>query len=137
MKAQSTIIEQVLLFAISVVIFIMCFAVFMGYQDYFLSIGINDQLENTRNLIALNIIRLSEKGLADSSITIPISKNAGNEPYKIELSENGLNVTSLFSGVSKVSSLYGLGESFGFDGKAVSTAGRVVIYKKENEIRLI
>jgi len=137
LKAQGLIFEQVLLFAIGVFIFIVCFGVFASYQDYFLSVGINDQLENVKNLIVFNILKLSEKENTNSHIILPISKKAGDEAYKAVLSENGLNVTSLASGISKFSNLYGLNESFNLSGRVVSTAGKIVIYKTENEIRLI
>lgn len=138
MKAQVLIFEQVMLFVIGVGIFVVCFVVFITYQDYFLSVSVNDQLENVRNLISFNILKLSEKeDEVESFITLPISKNVVGEAYKIELSENGLNVTSLVSGISKFSNLYALNESFNFSGKVVSTVGRIIIYKKEKRIRLI
>jgi hypothetical protein len=138
MKAQSLIFEQVLLFAVGVFIFVVCFAIFTSYQDYFLSVSVNDQLEEVRNLIVFNILKLSEKGdEVESSITLPISKNVGSEGYKVELSGNGLNVTSIISGISKFSNLYGLNESFELNGRAMSTSGRIIIYKTEKRIRLI
>ncbi len=138
MKAQSLVFEQVMLFVIGISILIICFAIFATYQDYFLSVSVNDQLEEVRNLIVFNILKLSEKeDEVESSITLPISKNVGSEAYKVELSENGLNVTSLVSGVSKFSNVYGLNESFEFSGRAVSTSGRIIIYKTGKRIRLI
>ena len=43
-KAQSVIFEQVILFGIGVAIFIICFAIFNIYQNYFMTISLNDQL---------------------------------------------------------------------------------------------
>lgn len=138
MKAQSLVFEQVMLFVIGIAILIICFSIFTTYQDYFLSVSVNDQLEEVRNLIVFNILKLSEKeDEVESSITLPISKNVGSEAYKVELSENGLNVTSLASGVSKFSNVYGLNESFEFSGRIVSTLGRIIIYKTGKRIRLI
>lgn len=138
MKAQSLIFEQVMLFAVGIFIFIVCFAIFTAYQSHFLSVSVNDQLEEVRNAIVFNILKLSEKDdMVESIITLPIPKNVGSEGYKVELSENGLNVTAFFSGISKFSNLYGLNESFELNGKAMSTNGRVIIYKTEKGIRLI
>ena len=138
MKSQSIMFEQVLLFVMGVTIFIMYFAVFNIYQDYFASVSINDQLSQIKGWISSNILKLaSREDSTTSSITLKIPKRIGNEVYRIELSGNGINVTSMVTGISKHSSFYNLNESMNLTGNVISLAGKVVIYKKGNEIRLI
>jgi len=137
MKSQSIIFEQVLLFVMGVTIFIMYFAVFNIYQGYFTSVGVNDQLSQIKGLISSSILKLTSKEGTTASITLKIPKRIGNEVYRIELSNNGINITSMITGISKHSNLYNLNESVNLTGEVLSIAGKVMIYKKGNEIRLI
>ena len=70
----------------------------------------------------------------DSSVILKIPKKIGNENYMIELSSDGLNLTSINTKVSKHSSLYSLNETFSLSGKVASGAGSVIIYKTGNQI---
>ena len=66
-----------------------------------------------------------------------IPKKIGDEIYSIELSDQGINVTALHSGITKRSNLYNLNETITLSGRVLSISGKVMIYKKGNEIRLI
>jgi uncharacterized membrane protein len=137
MKAQSLIFEHALLFTISVAIFVICFAIFNIYQSHYTSITINDQIDKVKDYIASHILKLYEKDDIDSSIILQIPRRIGDEEYKIELSNNGLNITTMVTGISKFSSLYNIGESINLTGRVFSMGGRFMIYKKENKIILM
>jgi len=136
MKSQAMMFEQVLLFIMGVTIFIMYFAVFNIYQNYFMSVNVNDQLSQIKSYVSSNILKLASSEAA-SSINLKIPKRIANEVYRIELSENGINVTSLVTGIYKHSNLYNLNESMTLRGSVMSLSGKVIIYKTGNEIRLI
>lgn len=135
MKAVSALIEYVLLFMFGVVILISSVSVFGSYESYFNYMSVNDQLIEISEYLGSNIIKLAEMGsMEDSSIVLKIPKKIGNENYKIELSSQGLNLTSLTTGISRHSSLYNLNETFSLSGNVVSGAGSLIIFKTGNQI---
>lgn len=124
MKAVSMIIEYTLLFMFGIIIFISSVSVFRSYDAYFNSIGVSDQLTEISEYLGSNIMKLAETGSGeDSSIILKIPKKTGDENYMIELSDQGLDLTSMSTRVSKHSSLYSLNETFSLSGKVVSSAG--------------
>lgn len=124
-----------MLFAMGVAIFIICFSVFRIYEDYFTEMTIRDQLDNVKNFVTSNILRLCRKGgNVNSTIILKMPRTIVNEVYQISLSDSGINITSLASKISVSSDLYGLTESFEFSGTALSSYGNYIIYKKENRI---
>lgn len=133
-KAQTVIFEQMILFAIGVSIFITCFAVFNMYQGYFVSLSMNDQLGQMKNWVSSHILRLIQNEDSNSSIILEIPRRIGGEEYEIQISADGINVTSLLTMTSKKSPLFNLDEKYGFSGTANSIKRRFIIYKKGNEI---
>lgn len=136
LSGQSLIFEQVLLFGIGVGIFVALFAVFTVYQNYFTSVNLHNQLDEVKDVVVLKIIKLIEKENVTTHMVVDIPRRISDEGYEIVLSNNGLDVTSLLTGVSKSSSLYGLNESYNLTGSVMSIFGRIIIYKKENKIIL-
>ena len=145
MKAVSVLIEYMLLFMFGIIIFISSVSVFTNYNSYFNSVSVNDQLIEISEYVSSNIIKLAEMGSGeDSSVTLKIPKKIGTEgglmdsirgeEYILELSNQGLNLTSTLTKVSKYSGLYSLNETFSLSGKAVSGSGSVIIYKTGNQI---
>ncbi len=136
LSGQSLIFEQVLLFGIGVGIFVVLFAAFAVYQNYFVSINLHNQLDEVKDVVVLNVLKLIEKENVTAHVVVEIPRRISDEGYEIVLSNNGLNVTSLLTGISKFSSLYGLNESYNLTGSVMSIFGRLIIYKKENKIIL-
>ena len=130
------IFEQVLLFGIGVAIFVSLFAAFAVYQNYFLDTNLHNQLNEVKDVVVMNIMKAADKGNATTHVTVDIPRIISNEGYQIYLSSDGLYVTSLMSGVSKYSSLYGLNQTYNMSGSVMSVFGRFIIYKKENKIIL-
>lgn len=140
MKAAALVFERVMLFAVGVIIFIACYAIFMDYQSYFIEISIEDQLVAVGNHITTNIVMVAEKdNITETRLSIKIPTRIGNEPYSVELSDAGLNISTLTTGQSKMFLLYGLNESFILGGdRIVSTSvNEILIYKKGNRIILL
>jgi hypothetical protein len=134
MKAASLIFEQALLFAFGVIIFISCIAAFNNYQSYFNSVGAIDQLTEVSEYIGSNIIKMSERPDEESSIKVQLPKKIASEIYVIELSSDGLNVTTSDTKTCKTSALFNLNQTFGMSGRVVSTAGNMIIIKSGNQI---
>ncbi len=134
MKAQSPVFEQVMLFSVSIAIFILCFSMFKIYESYFTDILITDQLNGVRDFIVSNILILSKSGFADSSIALEMPKSIVNQPYEVSLSDRGINITAVAERISVESGLYNLNESFRFSGSIKSSYGGHMIYKKGNKI---
>ena len=134
MKAVSLIVEYVILFMFGIMIFISCVSVFSNYEKHFRSISMDDQLSEVRQYVESGIIKLAEKEKEDSSVALSIPKKAGNEYYRIELSSQGLNVTSLDTKVTKHSSVCNLAQNIELKGRVISSAGSMIIYKTGNQI---
>jgi hypothetical protein len=137
-KGQTMVFEQVMLFAIGVMIFIICFASFSAYQGYFVETGNEDQLNQVLNYIGYAIVKNSEGwNGTESYISIKIPKTIGGEMYSIRLYDNGLNITMLPSMKTAFSGLYGLNRTTGMvDSEAMSASGVIVLYKNGNKIIL-
>jgi len=138
MKGQILVFEQVLLFAIGVLIFVICFASFSAYESYFAETGGADQLDQVRDYIAYAIVRASEGwGNTSSYFTIQIPKSIGGETYRIRLSPEGLNVTALPSMKYSFTGLYWLNATTDMEeSEIMSTSGMIVLYKNGNKIIL-
>jgi len=137
-KGQMLVFEQVMLFAIGVAIFAICFASFSAYESYFAETGNADQLDQVRDYVAYAIVKSSEGlGVTSSYFTIQIPKSIGGEIYRVSLSPLGLNVTALPSMKYSFTSLYNLGETTEFrESEVMSTSGMIVLYKNGNKIIL-
>jgi hypothetical protein len=126
-----------MLFAVSVIIFIICFSVFSIYQGYFNGVAVDDGLTQLEAIVSSNIFKLVEKNpQTNSTIQVEIPKTIGGQQYEIELGDKTLNITTA-SGRVKSSGIYSLGDVYEFQGgRILSTNGKFVIYKKENRIIL-
>jgi hypothetical protein len=136
MKGVSVIFEYALLFMFGIIIFISSVGVFRGYQTYFNSVSVEDQLSGISEYVSSNIIKLAEMSSEDeSSVVVGIPKKiGGDEGYIIELSSQGLNVTSASTRISRHSDLYNISRTMNLSGKVMSGAGSVIIYKTGNQI---
>lgn len=136
LKGQILVFEQVLLFTISVAIFVTSFALFIMYQNYYVSETSGDQLGQVRDYILSHIIEISKNEDFESTATLSIPRRVGNGYYKIKLSDLGINVTfwPVDEGGERFSTLYGLNETISFGGEVVSDRGKIVIYKRGNSI---
>jgi hypothetical protein len=136
MKAQSMVFEQAMLFSISVAIFVACFAIFSLYNNHFSTITLNDGMDQVSEYIISNIVKLSEKKDANSSVILEIPRRINDQVYNISLTNEGLTLQSTTTRVSRFSNLYGMNEFFNLTGKSVSEEGKIIIYKKGNLIIL-
>lgn len=137
-KGAVLVFEQVMLFMIGVAIFISLFAVFSTYQTHFNRISAQDQLSEVNNIISSRILIMSQEDKnTNISVSLSIPRTVGGMDYKIELFEDGLNVSTIDKGIFSFSSLYNLNSSFYLAGRVLSTSGRLVIYKNGNRIIII
>ena len=142
-KGQTTIFESVVLFAVSVIIFIVLISIFGIYQNFYLSSNIIDQLEEVNTFLTSNILFLAEKD-ADSIVTVEIPKTIGTYDYEIRVvravdgaDNDGLNISVLATGQSSFTTLFNLTERYNVSGERIlSRRGRVIINKQRNRIIL-
>jgi cell division protein FtsL len=134
-KGQTLVFEQVLLFTIGVVILIISFALFLMYQNFYMTETTQDQITQVKEYVLSNIVTLCKNSDINSSIVLTVPETIGNSLYRVSLSNEGLNVSLEPSGsISDFSTIYGLNETFSFGGMVVSNAGKIVIYKREKSI---
>jgi len=137
-KGQVLILEQIVLFGMGVTIFVACFAAFSVYQSHFSAVAANDQLVETKDAVVSNILKLYQKDASESTIKMDIPENIAGSPYIIHLGEGGLDITIQSpEELSIHSSVFNLAEKVDFSGSVTSTSGRLMIYKKGNEIILM
>ena len=134
-KGQTIIIEQVLLFMISVAIFIACFGLFQLYQAHFLYTSLDDQANAVRDVVTSHIIELVRFGEFNASVELNLPKRISNGLYTLSITDDFLNVTPTQTGVISISNLYEMGAgSYSFSGEAASSAGEIIIYKRGHNI---
>ncbi|MFH1364269.1 MAG: hypothetical protein ABIH52_01305 [Candidatus Aenigmatarchaeota archaeon] len=135
-KSQVLIFEQVLMFTIGVTIFIIYFATFSIYQDYYLTTGTNDQLTEVKSFLTSHVIKMAMMNESNITTLVNIPRNIGNQIYKIEFSNTGINITTLEIYSSKTSSFLNLNKTMSFNGRVVSGSGKLTLIKRGNEIRI-
>jgi hypothetical protein len=134
-KGQTLVFEQVLIFSISVAIFVVSFALFAMYQNYYTSSSSQDQITGVKEYILSSIIKVCEKKDTNSSIVLSVPRTIGSRFYRISLSPAGLSL-AIEGMASDFSPLYGLNETFDFSGRAVSDSGKIVVYKSGTSVFL-
>lgn len=123
--------ELVLIFSVSIVIVTILYSAFSSYQDYYTSVGSGDSLNKVKQLISLHIIELAKKD-SDSWTTVKIPDRIINDIYVVELSTDGLNVST--RDAFRSSPMYGLSTIYTLSGKVPSINGRITIYKTQDQI---
>jgi len=138
-KGQTLVFERLLLFMISVVVFIVCFAIFVSYQEYFVGVSITDQIRAVGNHVSSKILKVAAQDYSEEAvIKVDIPQRIGDETYMIKLSNVGLNITTGESGVSSLFKLYDINSSFDLGGSTImSSISEFMIYKKGNRIILL
>lgn len=134
-KSQARVFEEVILFLFGVIIFITFLAFYSSYHSYFISVSEEAQLNQLKDQLASNILKLALKP-GNSSIVLKIPKKIGESPYKIQLTNDNITISNR---ISKSSNLYKISDLLGgtFQGEIWSAQGKVTIIKTENNINLI
>ncbi|MBI4175849.1 MAG: hypothetical protein HY518_01480 [Candidatus Aenigmarchaeota archaeon] len=133
-KGQILLFQHVLLFTIGVALFMILLVVFNIYQAHYNTQAVNDQIKSVRDVLVSNIIKLLEKE-GDSSVVIELPQKLGDEEYSIELTNAGLNITTLKTGTSLFSNMFHInetetgGQKPEFRGRAISRRGQLIIFK--------
>jgi hypothetical protein len=133
-KGQSLIFEQVLLFMISVAIFIVCFGLFQLYQSHFTHISLNDQVKAVRDMVSSQVLQIVKFENLNVTSKLKIPKKISGEEYRLLMTGTGLNVTTEITGITATSNFYQLGERYSFSGETISSKGEIIIYKMGNNI---
>jgi hypothetical protein len=138
-KAQTPIFENVMLFAVSIIIFIVFVSIFSVYQSHFLSETVVYQLDELNSFITSAVIELALSEGTDSSVTITIPKLVGAQRYEVRALNEGINITTLTTGQSSFSSLFNMTTTnlINVSGERIlSRRGRIIINKQGNNIIL-
>jgi hypothetical protein len=137
-KGINLVFEQVMLFLIGVAIFIFSFSAFNLYEYQFTDTIKKGQMVEVSTWIVSNLILVSEKSdEAETIINAKVPRLIGNENYKIELVQQGLNLTSS-SGLTYIfSPLKSINQSYTLSGSFSTTRGdEFRIRKSKNSITI-
>ena len=132
-KGQVIVFEQVMLFAISVTLFLVSISVFSVYQNYYLDVGTENQLDEVKEWVASSILRVAINDQAESTVIIHIPREIGGAVYSVQLTEDQLVIRNLLTDQITTAYLYGLSESYQFDTQSnpvTSNKGKLTIVKK-------
>jgi hypothetical protein len=135
-KAASLVFEQVLLFLISVVIFIACFGFFQIYQSNVYFVSANDQTKAVRDMVSSQVIELTRFEDVNSSVSMKIPKRINGESYVVLFTGRSINVTTS-SGVTASMNFLSIDDSYRFSGETTSGKGEIIIYKRGYNIILV
>ena len=115
-KGVSLVFEQVLLFMIGFIIFLVCFSVFTAYEGFFsLSLGMR-QMEEVNEMVCSSMLMFSGDQEVNSTLEMSVPVAIAGEPYYIRLTQEGLNLTGLKSGRSVFSPLNSINKSYSLSG---------------------
>ena len=135
-KGASLVFEQVLLFMIGVIIFIISMSIFRSYELYYTDTITREQLDEVSGMVASTLITFSGDPGINSTMRIAVPATLGNEHYSIRLSQAGLNLTTLVTGTQVFLPLSGINRTFDRMQGGFSTAhgSEFLIYKRGNQI---
>lgn len=119
---------------ISVAIFIVCFALFQIYEDYYRFVALNDQIKAVRDLVSAQVIQLIKYEGVNVTTSLRVPKRINNEYYYISFTGSGLNVSTSVSKIAATSDFFRLGDRYSFIGNSTSARGEIIIYKRGNNI---
>jgi len=135
-KGASLVFEQVLLFLVSVAIFIACFGFFQVYQANVHFITANDQTRGVMDMVSSQIIELTRFENVNSSVSLKIPKKINGESYVVLFTGRRINVTTS-SGVTASMNFLSIDDSYRFSGETTSGKGEIIIYKRGYNIILV
>ncbi len=134
-KGVSVIFEQVMLFLIGITIFLACFSIFRTYEDTFRYTIVMDQIEQVNEMVVSNIIGLSRRADTNTTLRVSVPVTIGEESYVINLTQEGLNLTTSVTGRSFFSPMAGINRSIALGGAFSTVHGsEFVIYKRGSQI---
>lgn len=134
MKAQTAVFEQVLLFGISVSIFVAAFGIFQLYQSHFASVSIIDHTRAIRDMIHNHITELTRIENLNASFTLRLPREINGEYYSIKINDTEIMVITYESRTAAISNISSLSKEYGglytFTGETRSNRGEIIIYKR-------
>ncbi|MEM7822881.1 MAG: hypothetical protein QW703_01360 [Candidatus Aenigmatarchaeota archaeon] len=128
MIGQSIILEAVLLFGISVSIFLLCQSLFLSNEEYIRNQVETNQLEMVKNNIVAMIYTIANNP-TDINISIDIPQRVGETTYVIILSGKNIKLES-----AKYKTETTLNINYDMSGQATSFLGKLELKKTENKI---
>ncbi len=134
MKGQNVVFEQVLLFGISVAIFVTAFTIFQMYQAHFSSGSLSDHTRSVRDIIFSHVVEMTRIGDLNASLTVRIPRDLSGEYYSISVNDTEISVATDLTKTKAVSSIGFLSKAGGgvytFSGETRSVRGEIIIYKR-------
>jgi hypothetical protein len=134
-KGASLVFEQVIVFMIGVFIFLSCFSIFNSYEAYFSQTIIQEQLEGVSEMVVSSVVGLSASSEMNATIRISVPQFVGNEAYRINLTQSGLEITTAITGKEVFVPLSRINKSLSLGGAFSTVHGsEFMIYKRGNQI---
>ncbi|MCD6367697.1 MAG: hypothetical protein J7L45_01285 [Candidatus Aenigmarchaeota archaeon] len=127
-KGQNLILEQVFIFAIGVIIFIMVYFSFLSISNNIESVSRDDQMKEVGSYITSCIVK-SCLGPEESRFAYKIPKDLSGKQYSGELGNGELNIT-----VDENTFSFPINISCSIEGNFTSRTGMIEISKRNGKI---
>lgn len=120
---------------VGITVFIACFHVFNSYQGFHTHNIAGNQLEEVSDLVVSEMMGLVGSREMNSTLVVSVPETVGNERYMIDLSQHGLEVSTLNSGLSFFCPLRRINSTFTLSGVFSTVHGNeFMIYKSGHKI---
>jgi hypothetical protein len=141
MKGQTRVFEEVLLFGISIAIFVTCLSIFQMYQNHFGYISLTDQTREIGNIVQGHLMEMARLKDLDASAVISIPMEISGESYTVSLNDTDVTILTQETGTKYIGRLQMVSSSLegsltGLSGQASSARGQIIIYKRGSNIIL-
>ena len=134
-KGVSLIFEQVMLFVVGVVIFIISLSIFNTYERYYTETIVVNQIENIQQDIVSNLLTFYYNDEINSTLRMSVPEMVGSEHYDIRINQSGLSLTTKVSRKSSFAPLSRINDTFILSGGFSTVHGsEFLIYKRGNQI---
>jgi len=131
MKGQYQIINEILIFAVGIVLVGVFLLTFQSLQNSVGDLSTKDQLETVSNYIASGIVKAYSIG--NSELRLEIPEKIGNDIYRIYANEN---LTLFASGYNYTKELFNIGKNYNITGGTLSSAKYIKIIVNTTNILL-
>jgi len=141
MKGQTRVFEEVLLFAISIAIFVTCLSIFQMYQSHFGYISLTDQTRELGNIVHGHLLQMARLEALDASVVVPIPREISGESYSVSVNDTDITIVTERTQTRYIGRLQMISDELegaitGLSGQTSSGKGQIIIYKRGNNIIL-
>lgn len=133
MKGQYTVVQELLLFAIGILVVVFVVSIFSNIEDTVTEYTVAQNIEKIGNRIMNGITKVLENEEMNATIVIEVPILLSNHVYKISIGRE-LNISTKVATFSQ--NIFNISNKYNISGEAMSSAGRIKIEYNQTHITL-